>query len=110
LITDSDLVDRIVQVDGEHFRSQDATRNERGGDYATGGALRAYQEFQRELEAIADEIEDPSIYTREVLDAVIYGTDGWHRYLVTGDGRVWFSKHHGQRNVEKARTAGFDVW
>ena len=39
----------------------------------------------------------------------IYGTNGVHRYFVTGNGDVYFSERHGRSSVEVATVFGFDI-
>ena len=40
----------------------------------------------------------------------IYGSGGWNRYYLRGDGRIVFSKYHSSHDgCEKAFRAGFDI-
>lgn len=42
---------------------------------------------------------------------VIYGSGGWNRYFVRGDGRLIFSKRHSgnKERIKLAKALGFDV-
>ena len=86
LITDKDLLDKIAFVEGKAWvHDQDR-------------ALR-YNELSYSVhEAIQRQTK------------VIYGCGGLDRYFVRNDGRVVFSKHHGNPATQKlAESIGFDI-
>jgi hypothetical protein len=42
---------------------------------------------------------------------IVYGSGGWNRWGVRGDGRVLFSKYHERSgDAEKAESLGFETW
>jgi|GEM_PF-6273526 len=45
--------------------------------------------------------------TNTVGDA-IYGTGGWHRYMVRENGKVLYTVSHGRTDAEKAKELGFE--
>lgn len=40
---------------------------------------------------------------------VIYGDGGVRRYIVDGNGKVFYSEHRGPRGTEKAKSLGFEI-
>jgi hypothetical protein len=49
-------------------------------------------------------------YLTDCYGSVIYGSGGWNRWCLMGDGRVRFSKHHSEKYAcEAASNLGFDV-
>jgi hypothetical protein len=100
-INDSNLLDKICEVEGEQFRRQEILRKEQneafgyGMEHTLADALRAWAEREPD---------------DDLFGYVIYGLGGWNRYFVRPTGEVRFSARHSNGSgVDRAIAAGFEV-
>lgn len=98
LITDSDWIDKIQQIEGKVWLHMQEHAQKRGDlSYTVFGAWKHWVGFERFSQ------DDRFSY-------VIYGDGGWNRYFIRNDGRVAFSRHHGYKHsLELAERVGFDI-
>lgn len=108
-IHDEDIVDYFAAVEGDAYT--DDPYSCFYGPHGLDVGRKKLREFDESREARIQE----DGYTPEELDKkgvhIIYGLGGINRYAVRGDGRVEFSSRHASEEaVERAISAGFDVY
>ena len=102
-ITDVDCFDKMVQLEGEQWRTEET-------EWLRGGPYRGENTFHRvELYWVAfNEIGDDCWFDSN--KTIIFGGGGWNRYYVDRDGTVRFSRRHScEPLITKAITLGFKV-
>ncbi|KWT98275.1 MULTISPECIES: hypothetical protein [unclassified Variovorax] len=102
-IAEKQTFERMVEMEGDAWRkAQLANPNQRYGFHVL---LTAWQELQA-----LDPLEPAAGIRDIVAEPVIYGEGGYHRYVVSDQGEVRFSKMHARQvNVEKAVALGFSL-
>lgn len=103
-ITDPDAFTRLCAVEGERYLLQGhATVG--AHSFATHAA--AFATWARDAETMGVPLADLAF---EPVGDGIYGLSGYHRYIVCGDGRIVFSRHHATpEGIARAKAAGFDL-
>lgn len=110
-ILDSDLRDKLFQIEGEGYELQ-LNCNTDDSNYCLQSCIREYQErclipivFENEYDLL-----DWDRYLDSIVIGPIYGLGGWNRYPIYGSGEVKISERLShKRSVDKAMTLGFTV-
>jgi hypothetical protein len=93
----------MAQIEGQEWLDKGiatATKQSFMGEGPLLGAFNALAEVESEYEEAPSEV----IY-------VIYGRDGWNRWIVRADGRVELSQHHSRKEVVGvAKALGFRIF
>ena len=98
-INDPDAFEKIKQIEGPNYQ-------DKGDAYSFSTYLQAWLAYYRPYpEYVSD-----TLVQVDGGDGAIYGTEGYHRYFVKGDGEIIFSSSHARPEmIEKAEGIGFST-